>query len=290
MRHWFKLTMGAVLAASLIVLPVRADNQPVKNKGLYISPLRQYLESAEGKTQRGAFTIGNYTDNKLTVEFFAEQFSVADYTYDLKFESPPKEDWIKFDTTQVTLAPYKSQVITYGIQIPRQATPGGHYFTLLAKTTIQNGSVTSNIQVASVLYVTVRGKIEFSSIIQKHSAPWIVFNERVPYQLDVKNTGNAHFFVYVSGQLQGLSAKPRESADARILLPGAIRTISGSISAPSLPGVYKIIYGYKTDGGQTVERSSYLLYLPPWSVLIPIGLCVVFWPLLRHGKKRPTGS
>lgn len=290
MRRGLGLVASALLVAQLLIIPAHADNQPVKNKGLYITPLRQYITSDAGKVQHGSFTVGNYTDTTLTVSLFAEQFSVADYTYDFKFESPPKEDWIRFATAQITLQPYKSQAINYTVDIPHQATPGGHYFTLFAKTTVTNGGVTSNLQAAAILYTTVNGKLDYGSSIQKSSAPWIVFGGSVPYSLDIKSTGNTHFFVYVSGQLLGLSARPREPATAHILLPGTVRTIGGAIDAPLLPGIYKMTYGYKTDSGQTTERSSYVLYLPPWSVLIPLGLLVVFWPFLRRKRKQPTDS
>jgi hypothetical protein len=141
-----------------------------------------------------------------------------------------------------------------------------------------------------VLYVTVKGQLSHSSFIQKSSAPWIVFSGSVPYKLDIKNTGNTHFFAYVSGQLEGLSAKPREPAAAHILMPGTTRTVESDISAPTLPGIYRVVYGYRTDDGKTTERSSFVLYLPPWSVLVPAGLIIVLWPLLRRHKKKSTDS
>ncbi len=290
MRHKVELVVATLLILGTAALPVHADDRPVKNKGLYITPLRHYVDSDAGTIQHGSFTVGNYTNSTINVTFFAEQFSVADYTYDLMFESPSKEDWTAFDTAQSTLKPYQSQSIGYTVRIPHDATPGGHYFTLFAKTTIQNGSLTSNLQTASMLYLTINGNLTRSSSIQKNSAPWIVFGDRIPYQLTVKNMGNTHFFVYVSGQLQGFSAKPREPAEAHILLPGSIRSVGGSVSAPQLPGVYKVVYGYKTDYGQTVERSNYLLYAPPWSILFLIGLGVVLWPFLKRKRKSPTGS
>jgi hypothetical protein len=290
MRRGLGLIAAALLITHVLVAPVHADNQPVKNKGLYVTPLRQYITSDTGKTQRGSFTVGNYTEAALTISLFAEQFSVADYTYDFKFESPPKEDWVKFATTQVTLQPYKSETINYTADVPRDAAPGGHYFTLFARTTVKNGSVTSDLQAATVLYVTVNGKLDYSSSIQKSSAPWIVFGGAIPYNLDVKSTGNTHFFIYVSGQLQGFSAQPREPVIAHILLPNTVRAVGGTMNAPVLPGIYKMTYGYKTDSGQATERSSYVLYVPPWSVLIPLGLFVVCWPILKRKKKKPTDS
>lgn len=290
MRRGFKLVAVSLLTVCFMAPPIHADNQSVKNKGLYITPLRQYVSADAGEVQRGTFTVGNYTNNPVTMTYFAEQFLVTDYTYDLQFESPPKNDWVIFDSSQSTLNPYQSQVVHYSLRVPWDAGPGGHYFTLLAKTTIQNGSLTSNLQAASMLYLTVNGKLTRSSVIQKNGAPWIVFGGPVSYQLDIKNTGNTHFFVYTSGQLRGLGAKPREPARAHILLPGTVRTIRDSIDAPALPSLYQVTYGYTTDEGQTVERSSYLLYVPPWSILAPIGLCIIFWPLLHRRKRKTTGS
>ncbi len=291
MRRGLGIIASALLVAQVCAAPVHADNQPVKNKGLYVTPLRTYISSNADAVQRGTFTVGNYTNTPLTISLFADQFSVSDFTYNFKFESPPKEDWVRFATTQLTLQPLKSEVINYTLSVPPKATPGGHYFTLFAKTTIQNGSVTSNVQAATMLYVTVAGKLDYSSTIQRSSAPWLIFGNTVPYSFDVRNTGNTHYFAYVSGQLQGLTAKPREPATAHILMPGSVRAVDGTISVPVLPGVYKMTYGYKTDNNQTVERSQYVLYMPPWSVLIPLGLVIILWPALKRRRaKQSTDS
>lgn len=243
------------------------------------------MSIAAGQTQTRAVTVANLTEKPMSVSLSVEQFSVADYTYRYHF-SPSKHDWIHLDQTMLQLQPGKSARVPYTIAIPAGAAPGGHYFTILANTQLQSGSVTSTVQAATVLYTTVQGNlVESNTVIGSHM-PWISFGKALSFTLDVKDTGNTHFFVYVSGQLHGLSAQPSPTEATHLLLPGAIRTVGSSIAPPLLPGVYKATYGYRTESNQTVTRSRYVLFVPPWSLAIPIGLGWIGVIVWRHSRKR----
>jgi hypothetical protein len=282
-----------MLAVAALWVPTSyADTQP-KNKGLFITPIREYVEVTAGQSKSGIMTIANITDNPIIVTLSVEQFSVADYTYDYTF-SEVKEDWVKFQSTQVTLQPNKSQNVAYTITVPASATPGGHYFTLFATASLGKGTVTSTVRAATVLYVTVDGQLRRTSTIEKETIPWISFGGDIPFTLDVRNTGNTHFFTYVSGRLGGIFVKQDNKEETHILLPGTVRTIGSSIAAPLLPGVYPATYGYKTDDGQQVNKTKYVVYLPPWTVAIPIGGSWLAVVLLRRHRNRSgrasTGS
>lgn len=288
MRH-LRLIIGALLIGGVILAPVgeaAATSQPVINHGLYLTPLRQYVTVNAGKSQSGVLTVANYTDNPITITLTAGRFSVTNYTYDYQFEPAGSEDWIRLGTSVLQLQPFKNQQISYAVNVPAGATPGGHYFTLTANTILGSGAVKSHVQAASILYVTVNGPLRYESAMRSSSLPWIAFGSTIPYQFDVANTGNTHFFVYTSGHLQGWSAAAPEPLVAHILLPGTTRAIGGSITSPILPGLYQAIYGYKTDTGTTVNRSGYVLYVPPWSLFLPLGVGIIIFSIVRHRRRR----
>lgn len=271
------------IVALLLLLPAPALAEESKNKGLFITPLRAYPTVVPGKTASDSFTIANITDQPVTVALSAGQFSVADYSYDYQF-ADTTEDWVRLSKTEVTLQPNKSQGITYTITAPKDATPGGHYFTLFA--TAQLSTAPTKVRVATVLYVTVDGKLTKTSRIDKASIPAVSFGTDIDFSLAVHNTGNTHFFAYSSGQLLGLSAKTERPQTTSLLLPDKSRIVSGTIPAPFLPGIYKVIYGFKTDDSQIVERTTHLLYLPPWTILLPAGGIWLFFAIRRHRKNK----
>lgn len=266
-----------------------ADTPP-KNRGLFVTPIRQYIDVAAGKTSTGSLTVANVTDHSTSVALSVEQFSVADYTYDYRF-SAVKENWITFQTSQLQLEPGKSQTITYTIATPKQATPGGHYFTIFASATLNGGPTGSKVRAATVLYATVDGPLQQSSEIKKETIPWVSFGSPIDFSFDVKNTGNTHFFIYTSGKLSGWTAKPASQEVAHILLPGTVRTVTGAITPPLLPGIYTATYGYRTENGQMVNHSARIVYAPPWSLVIPLALgwvAVLFWKRKKRTKKSAT--
>lgn len=274
----FLATLACLVGAPM---PALADSNP--NKGLFVSPLRDYITVDANKIHRGELTVANYSDNPIDITLSVEQFSVSDYAYDYTF-TPPREDWVKLAVTSAQLQPGKSQRVPYTIAIPPDATPGGHYFTIFASTSLSPGS---RVQAAAILYVTVNGDLKHSSEIIKDDIPFIAVGNTIPYKFDVKNTGNDHFFIFLTGQLEGLTAKPATTEPANILLPNTTRTVTGKIPAPILPGIYKITVGYKTDGNVTQQRSKYIVYVPPWFIAIPIGLILILATLHRRRQRQP---
>jgi len=278
----FGLLFGALLLVAFPA-PTHASDATPKDKGLFISPLRSYISVQPGKTQSGTFTVANITEAPITITLSVEQFSVADYTYEYQF-TQAKDDWVRLSETQLTLQPEKSQKLNFVAAPPANASPGGHYFTIFASAHLQNDA--SEVRAATVLYITVEGALRLSSAVNGTTIPFFSFGNDIPFSLNVKNTGNSHFFTYTSGKLEGFSAQSGGPEVTNLLLPGTSRIISSSIPAPLLPGVYKAVFGYRTDGNQTVQRSSYVVYVPPWSVLIPIGAAWLFFAVRRYRRAR----
>ncbi|HEV7929894.1 MAG TPA: hypothetical protein VGP12_07155, partial [Nitrosospira sp.] len=96
---------------------------------------------------------------------------------------------------------------------------------------------------------------------------------------------NTHFFAYVSGELKGWSSKGKGPEVANLLMPQTTRNLGSSINAPILPGFYTATYGYKTDSGELLQRTSPVLYLPPWFLLTTLG--VVWLGVILTRRTRP---
>lgn len=269
-----------LLAAVVLSVPAGAADE----RGLLITPPRQYLTVDPGKPTKSSITIANLTESQLDVTLAVEQFSVADFTYDYTF-GPPKENWISLEATQVALKKTESRTIAYTIAPPENAQPGGHYFTIFATADLGQGR---KVRTATVLYVTATGDVSKQSIITNTQAPLVSFGSEVPFQIDIKNTGNTHFIAYTSGIVQGLlpfsAQKPNEIA--HVLLPGTVRRIDEKATAPMLPGVYRLSYGYRDEEGKEVREQQYLLHLPVWSIVFVAGAGWLVAQLLKKLRRR----
>ena len=278
-RVWLGI-VASIILASLSFAPAQAANET--NRGLFVTPVREYVSVAPGTTAQKQVTIANITDNPVAVSLSVERFSVADYSYDYTF-SADTEKWLQLSETQVELQPGKSKAVTYTAAPPANTTPGGHYFTIFATATVQNGSVKSQVRAATVVYATVEGELKVGTALQNISIPRVSFGGDIDFSMDVTATGNTHFFIYVAGELEGLTSKGRGTESTRLLMPGATLKVGSTIPAPLLPGVYKAVYGYKTDSGETVERWSHVVYVPLWSLVIPVG---IVWLVVAFIRRR----
>ena len=111
----------------------------------------------------------------------------------------------------------------------------------------------------------------------------------VPYKFTIKNTGNVYFSAYLYGQLEGLFGKQPEAGTGHLLMPNAPREIEGTVPTPLLPGIYKLTYGYKVDFASIITtQSTYILFIPPWSLAALLVLGVVGRWIWQKRKKRET--
>jgi hypothetical protein len=285
--------MSAIVMVGLLLVPsnvTAASSRPNIEKGLLITPLRQFLSVDAGKTVRSSFSVANLTDQPLTVDLKVEQFSVTDYVYNYTF-SKPKDPWLQLSTQQVDLQHNQTKSIDYSIAVPVGSAPGGHYYTLLASATLSSGGIKNTIQAADLVYLTVNGKLTTVSHLESSSIRKVNFGNDIPYTLKPINTGNVYSFVYVSGELHGLFVRPVETSNAHLLMPGHVRTLGDSIPSPVLPGVYRASYGYRTDTNWIIEESHWIVYIPPWFIALLLGLVLVLPRVIRlHTKKGEKDS
>lgn len=275
-----------VLAVSSLMLFSSSVHAQDEARGITISPVRQEMTVEPGKVSTGSFIVGNTTDEPIKVNLSVEQFSVADYTYDYEFRAPPSNDWVKMRQPQIEIAPNRTQKISFDVAVPAKSPPGGYYFSLFASTTIDGPGLPGTVRAASLLYMKVEGELVRTSVMENGSIPFWVTGGQVPYKFDVKNTGNVHFSAYFYGQLETLFGPLPETGTSHLLMPGATRTIEGSIPSPIFPGIYKMTYGYRVDFADIItSKSGYIIFIPPWSVIALFILAYGVWRVAKNKQQ-----
>jgi hypothetical protein len=278
---------GSWLVATLCLLLLLPSTTfaEVKSKGLYISPIRNYLSVDAGKTASGTLTIANLTTAPMSIDLSVKQFSVTDFSYDYTF-TQPVGNWVVLGSNRLDLQPNASKQVSYHVSVPKNTAPGGHYFALVAGTQPTSRGLPTTLQASEVLYITVTGNLIRTNELRDASIQQFILGNSIPYSFTIKNTGNVHYFAYASGGLSGVWYHTNLTGTSHLLLPGTSRTIAGTIPSPFLPGVYKATYGYQVDESATpIMKTAYIVFLPPWSILIII-LLILFAKWLY--KKRRT--
>jgi hypothetical protein len=281
-RFLAAFALSALLVFTGAMGPAEAT---ARKGGLSITPLRQFVNVDAGTPKNSSITLGNQSGATLNIILSIKQFSVNDYSYDYDFENPGN-NWLVLGQTTLQLQPGKSQKIPYTLNVPKGVAPGGQYYTILASANLSNQGVHSTIQAATLIYMTVNGLLVQTNKLISNSLQHIAFGKQISYSLVSENTGNIHYFMYLSGHVHGWLSGPTASERTYLLMPHAPRRISGTIPSPVLPGIYKATYGYHTDAGSSVSRSGIVVFIPPW--FIALSIFILFASIKLKPKKKPT--
>lgn len=278
--------IALVLLAVAIVMPADAVSAQVQNKGLLIAPLRQEIILKKGAINNGKFTIGNYSEEKMAIELSVKQFSVRDLSYEYEFKDPT-DKWVQLRDTKVELQPNQTKEIAYTVTVPADAAPGGHYFTMIASTKALEKGLPITLQAATQLYLTTDGTLRNNNSLGGVRVPGIMVSRQVPYEFDVKNTGNVHFKADFYAQVDAAKTSAKH-----YVMPDTTRTIKGQVTVPAMPGVYDMTYGYTIEGtADPVTGTTRVLYLPPWSIIaFIVGIISVAWITAWYRRKRSKRS
>lgn len=295
--HLKILFLFAMVVGVIFFCVPTTNAKEVKNKGLYISPLRQLIEVDVKKPYQGQITVANYTEKQAQIKLSVEEFKVTDYVYDYRFVNPPTNKWIKLSQESVSLAPNKRAKIDYTIIAPDQTAPGGYYFTLFASQGIpaSTGGIAKEVRAGALLNLTVKGNLVYSNYVKSSHVPWIVIGDEVPLQVDIKNDGNVHFFSSLTARTKGLFTDHLFQTGNHQFFPHTVRRLSTELPSPKLPGIYRIEYGYSATSGEAVQKERYFLFMPVWflCLLIVIGgiaLRLVYLKTRHHIKEAKKQS
>lgn len=215
-------------------------------RGIIINPAIVHLELNPGETYKDIIKLTNDFEHRQTINFFpsissfrqqAETGNAEFYnneTLPLRLNAPK---WISFEEAEYSLAFEEKATSNYTIQVPENASPGGHYVALV----YSDNDDTENIQVqksiASLLFITISGEInedgEFLEFTSKK--PWYEF---APFEFSIryKNTGNVH--TQVGGNIfiyRGNSAEPigtiKVNEDIKYALPKSVRNFEEAFTS-----------------------------------------------------------
>jgi len=272
---------------------VSASDQPAtKSKGLTLSPLRNEFDIAPGTVHGGSLKVTNSTKKTMKVNLTAEEFSVINSQYDYAFSQVSDvTKWVSFENSEINLSAGETMKVKYTIGVPLAAEPGGYYLSLFATTNTQSqtdNSVNSQQRVASLLYITVSGKVTRVGKLVSLSSPTMV-SGKTNWSVLLQNTGTTHYRSRYNVQIVNLFSNEIEASSQgdALVLPGSLRLINSNLPLPKLPGIYKAIYTIGLGDTPARVEIRYIVYITPLLVLALVLsiLALYFWISHRHNKK-----
>lgn len=263
----------AVLMSVGTVVPALAQTEGTAIK---ISPvLFDDLTANPGEQLSGIISVSNPGDDNMTLYPEAQNFLPKEGNEEGVPETTTEDtpyalsDWVTFNLTKVDLAPGQEEEVKFFINIPDNATPGGHYGTLVFTTKAAEGSPESTqlkveSGVGALILLRVNGNIVESGVVEEFSNTGVIGSstERsVDFTLRFKNTGNTH--VKPTGTIKitnWLGSEIDEiTLEGENVLPGSTRKMitSWDTTGRTLYGKYTAtLEGTYGESGETFKATT----------------------------------
>lgn len=261
---------GIAVVVGIVGIFVTADSTALAqepDQGLTITPLREQIRATAGASKVGKVMISNRTSADMVVDMSVEKFSVKNKSYEYVFGNVDNE-WVQIlADKQLILKPNEEREVTYRITVPAYAPSGGYYYTILASMNIP-GVVTSELRVASLLYLTVDGSgIARTATVGNSTLPELTMTPQLAYTFTAENTGNVHVAATGFSEVRGLFTDRFAEQATSLLMPKTDRILSGSAVLPWIPGVYEVTYGFTNEKGDKTTATSQVVYVPLWCII-----------------------
>jgi hypothetical protein len=272
-----------LLICLFAVQPARA--QEVQRTYTIVNPQIE-VKLNPGQSSEGTTKVINQTDVPLTFNLAVQDFVVTDTTgtpdllpANTLASKYSAASWIAVSPSTFTVQPGQKQIVNYYIQVPGNASPGGHYAAITYSPLSPSQNVTGGTvktQVGSLFYITVNGQVNEQATVSKFLAN--SFYEYGPAKIatQIKNLGDLHITPQGTISLSGPFVNQSVKLASYNIFPGAARDYANTLGQNLMIGRYKVtlIASYGTNGNLPLVATLYF-WVFPWRIALVIGLAIV---------------
>lgn len=222
-------------------------------------------------------------------EFFSVKKDEAQIIDTSDTDGATLAEWVEIPPGPHQIQPEQTQEISFIVDIPKNASPGGHYAAVLISTeppnNIANGPLVRTSQaVTSLFFLRVEGDvIEQGSIREFRLSDSILEKPQAEFSLRFENKGNVHLLPRGEIRITNMWGTERGVIPVNYqtqfgnVLPKSIReyhyTWSSDFNLSDI-GRYKAIVtlGYGTDGVKSESATVYFWVIPLKATLIVVSI------------------
>lgn len=290
----------AIILGVLFVLPSAGNALTV------IPPILENIEAEPGKIYSSSYELYNETEVAQTYYLIAHNFIAMgeEGQSDIMTEKDQQiglSSWIKFGETQLLLLGGERKRVSFTIEVPVDAEPGGHYAAIFATTQPPSGEVSLGENTGVLLLVKVPGDIRENAELVEYSlaSGKKVYNRPpVEFLIRIRNDGNVHFKPLGDISINGWGGeKAIVNANPLLgnILPKSIRALHPVWKGPAEKGGFmeelknewnNFAFGrynahLEMEWGTNKEKmiDNVKFWVIPWRVLL-VGLLVLIIILL----------
>lgn len=274
-----------------------AGQNTISSMGINPSILEVVLDKE--KPSQEIITLSNLTNLPIPIKVTKQSFTPKEKLAipEDKLQIYDASSWIQLSDsdTDFILQPQEVKNIEIVINQPENASPGGHYATIIFEPLIPEGLVSQNsvyvyARVAALIFMQVKGEIKEDVSLESLSNNLINEPGVVNFNLNLKNNGNSHIrpkseilIKNAFTQEEVLKANFQEG----IVLPGTIRTFPVQFEPSGIFGIYtvKTTVNYGAENIVLDTPNNYFIVMPykPLIAILAVILIIIY---IRAFRKR----
>lgn len=295
------LLLNSVVAASLLlaVKLVFAQEQP---RTITIVPPTVSQELNPGEIAEGKLKVINDSNSALTFKSQVKDFIVEDKagtpkilpdnTLSAKYSGA---SWLAVSPDSFTVRPGESYELSYYLQVPLDAKPGGRYAAVLYEPQellqVEGSGTGVQTHLGSLFYIRVKGPVTEAAEVTKFEANGFQEYGPVAVTTDIKNNSGVHIRpkgVITVKNMLGQVVDSQQLTEQNIF-PEATREFENTFGKKFMFGRYtaELVGTYGIDNNLPLNAAtSFIIF--PWKIAGIIVLAVVAITLgaLFYNKKR----
>lgn len=287
----------ALLAFFLVINtlnPITAVAQGEEpNSSITLTPSKKEHTVDAGKGINDSITVINSGTEPIVFTVFASPYTIKNEQYDAEYEptssSTNAYQWIKLENKQYSLQPKEEVEVSYTMEVPDGAQPGGHYSVIFAQTEKpedDESAIFRQKKVGALVYTTVNGDVVKKGDVLSSDISLFQVSPPLTTKLRIQNNGNTHFDATVKMTIKDvLGSTKHKSENTYTILPNTIRGITTQWQDSPSYGLFKVQQEVSyLDKSYTAEK--FVIMFPIWLllVIVIVILLAVTSYLHRKGK------
>lgn len=265
---------------------------------LVVMPARNQIEVTPGEKTAVTISFYNQSDDPVsgffkTADFIVEDSQGTPRLIENAEDAPTKYSasrWLTLPYDRATLPAHDKVMIQADILVPNDAHPGGRYTAVFFQQgnilpkpseTEEIGSGT-NLRIASLIYIKVKGEITEKALISRFFAPSFFENGPIKIVTDILNRGDYHVAPRVSLTLSNSfgGLVDQKLFKTQNIFPDTSRNYVTELGTKWMAGRYKVnLTGTYGETGQVLTAVSYV-WVFPWKVALVVILTIFIMILI----------
>ena len=288
---WIPFFKGMTIVVIFLTFVITVSAQA--SLPLVVMPARNEIEVAPGEKTAVTISFYNQSDDPVSGFFKTADFIVEDSKGTPKFienaeDAPAKYSasrWLTLPYDRATLPAHDKVTIQTEILVPNDARAGGRYTAVFFQqgNTLPKPSGTeevgsgTNLRIASLIYIKVKGPITEKALISGFFVPSFFEYGPIKVETDILNRGDYHVTPRVSLTLANTfgGLVDQKLFKTQNIFPDTSRSYETELGTKWMAGRYKVnLTGSYGESGQALTAVSYV-WVFPWRVALAVILTII---------------